>query len=241
MPVEIGNALENLKNIKEKKFGDLTIFSGQWSNEVLITIAWSGWGKVSAARATTRLLGCNLNEKPIDLVIFTGVAGGADPKLRQWDIIISSKVIQHDMDARPLFPKFVVPAIKSENLSANKFIVNWIYDALVSEKKRGLKPFGNISKGLIATGDKFISETKFLKQLCSEIKNLKAVEMEGAAFAQVAFQENIPWCILRIISDGANEEAADNFEEFLEKYGKYSWNLIEVILKVPNYQNFFHI
>jgi len=231
MPEEIGNALESLTNIKEKKYGDLTLFSGEWSKEIAITIAWSGWGKVSAARATTRLLSCDLNKKPIDFILFTGVAGGVDINLNQWDIIISSKVIQHDMDASPLFPKFVVPAIKSETLSANQFIVDWIYDSLVSVKKNNIKPFGNISKGLIATGDQFISEKKILNKLYSEIENLKAVEMEGAAFAQVAYQENIPWCILRVISDNADELAADNFEEFLEKYEQCSWNLIEIILK----------
>ncbi len=236
MPEEIGNALEHLKNIKEKKFGDLTIFSGEWSSEIFITIAWSGWGKVSAARATTRLLSCNLNSRPIDFILFTGVAGGADPFLKQWDVIISTKVIQHDMDARPMFPKFVVPAIKNEAIRANKHISDLIYKALTKENKIDLKPFGNVLKGLIATGDKFISEKKFLKQLRSEIQNLKAVEMEGAAFAQVAFQEKIPWCIIRVISDEADENAAENFQEFLEKYEKSSWKLIEIILKnIENY------
>ena len=236
MPEEIGNALEHLKNVKEKKFGDLTVYSGEWSSEIFITIAWSGWGKVSAARAATRLLSSNLNSRAIDFVLFTGVAGGADPFLKQWDVIISTKVIQHDMDARPMFPKFVVPAIKSETISANKHISDLIYNALNQEKKIELKPFGNVLKGLIATGDRFISEKKFLKQLRSEIQDLKAVEMEGAAFAQVAFQEKIPWCIMRVISDEADENAAENFQEFLEKYEKCSWKLIEIILK--NIKNF---
>ena len=69
--------------------------------------------------------------------------------------------------------------------------------------------FGNLHKGLIATGDMFISNKKKINQLSKEISHLSAVEMEGAAFAQVAFQENIPWCIIRVISDQADEDAAD--------------------------------
>ena len=95
MPEEVGAILDNLKSVKSSKFGDFEMFTGTYtlknSKEVAITTAWSGWGKVSAARATTRLLSCVLNKKPIDLLLFTGVAGGVDFKLKQWDIIISSK------------------------------------------------------------------------------------------------------------------------------------------------------
>ena len=67
-------------------------------------------GKVSAARATTRLLSVKYNKVPIDLMIFTGVAGAVNNKLKQWDIVIADSLIQHDMDARPIYDKFVIPA-----------------------------------------------------------------------------------------------------------------------------------
>ena len=113
MKEEIGTTLNKLTNISKRKFGDLEIFSGLWKsdslNKLYVSIAFSGWGKVSAARTTTRMLATDLNLKAIDTIFFTGVAGGIGNNLKQWDIIIGSQLMQHDMDARPLFEKFVLP------------------------------------------------------------------------------------------------------------------------------------
>ena len=81
-----------------------------------------------------------------------------------------------------------------------------------------LKTFGEIIKGKVATGDQFISDNKKLIQLKEEILNLDAVEMEGAAFAQVCYQEDIKWSIVRVISDKADGSAGNDFPIFLEKY-----------------------
>ena len=93
--------------MKSKKYGDFEIFTGEWVNilncKILISVAWSGWGKVSAARATTRLISNNFSDIKINLIIFTGVAGAVDLNLKQWDIVISEAVMQHDFDASPLF------------------------------------------------------------------------------------------------------------------------------------------
>ena len=92
MPEEIGSTLKNIKNISQKKFGDLHIFSGEWIHPndsliVFVTLAWSGWGKVSSARAATRILDSKIESKSVDFLIFTGVAGAAKSDLNQWDII----------------------------------------------------------------------------------------------------------------------------------------------------------
>ena len=72
------------------------------NNNLYVSFAWSGWGKVSAARAATRIIGFDFNNFPIEFLIFTGVAGAVNRNLKQWDIVIASELIQHDMDARPL-------------------------------------------------------------------------------------------------------------------------------------------
>ena len=81
MPQELGNILQNLKEIEENSFGDLKLYSGILETssykKVYISTAWSGWGKVSAARATTRICSAIYKNKRIDNVLFTGVAGGA--------------------------------------------------------------------------------------------------------------------------------------------------------------------
>ena len=242
MPEEIGTTLEHLKNIRFVKYGDLKIYSGEWKENdndktmINISVAWSGWGKVSAARAATRLIASSSQKKPIDLILFTGVAGAADSKLKQWDVIIADKVIQHDMDARPLFDKYVIPALKKDKLNISSDWLDWIYLSLKKGKSNGmLDRFGSINKGLIATGDKFISNKNTLLEISSEIPQLKAIEMEGAAVAQVAMQENIPVAITRIISDEADNSAAQSFSDFLTEYKDFSWKILNSIF--INYRN----
>ena len=97
MPEEVGVILNNLTSIKSAKYGDLELFSGKFvlnnSREILITTAWSGWGKVSAARAATRLFSSDFSSLPVDTAIFTGVAGAINRKLKKWDVILADSLI----------------------------------------------------------------------------------------------------------------------------------------------------
>lgn len=236
MPEELGTILDNLSNLEEKDYGDLKIYSGEWKNSnskrIFISAAWSGWGKVSAARATTRICSCKYRNKNIDCLLFTGVAGAAKKEIQKWDIVIADSVIQYDMDARPLFKQFEIPTLKKQVLKPTEYWFKMLHESLKDMKQdKSFSCFGDLHKGLIGTGDRFVSDKTFLKDLRVQIPNLIAVEMEGAAFAQVAFQEKINWIILRVISDEANDSADIDFSEFLEKYRKYSWELIKSFLK----------
>ena len=97
MPEEIGSTIGNLQNTTETFWGDLKITSGEWFDSgasapsVYISAAWSGWGKVSAARAATRILGTHFNQRPVDLLLFTGVAGSAKKMLT--DYVIKGKIV----------------------------------------------------------------------------------------------------------------------------------------------------
>ncbi len=234
MPQEVGTVIEKLDNVKCVKYGDLKIYSGllkmkdSYSLKIKLSVAWSGWGKVSAARAATRLISIINNEKNIDALFFTGVAGAADSLLKQWDVVIGNELIQYDLDARPLFERFVIPPLNKDKLFPSRDLADWAYSTLSASTFSGdLENFGIIKKGLIATGDTFISSNTFLSELCQAIPGLNAVEMEGAAVAQVAEQEGVPCLIIRVISDSANESAPLDFNVFLEKYQIYSWKLIE--------------
>ena len=240
MPEEIGSTLENLKNIETKTYGDLKIYSGDWcfsnksskSLNIHLSIAWSGWGKVSAARAATRLIDHKFNELKIDAIFFTGVAGAINSTLKQWDIVIAYELIQHDMDARPLFKKYEIPALKTVRIKSNKTITNWTLNTLKNSIKDGsLENFGNIYEGLIATGDKFITKKKDIENISKEMGDLFAVEMEGASVAQVAKQEKIPFQIIRVISDEANENSSEDFSKFLIKYNHHSAKLISALVE----------
>lgn len=229
MKEEIGLTLDNLNNVSKQKFGDLEIFTGTWKNnsvrKLYVSVAFSGWGKVSAARATTRMIASS--SKPLEIIFFTGVAGTISKELNQWDVVISSHLIQHDMDARPLFDKFVIPALNKSRIYSNKKWLTWTSNILQKYLEiKPFSPFGKISIGLIATGDQFINEQKKVKNLLSDNPDILAVEMEGASFAQVANQEQIPWIVIRVISDEADSEAPQKFEEFIDIYKKYSAKLV---------------
>ena len=126
MKEEIGEVVDHLNNIYKKKFGDLTIISGELllkknqTKKIYLSIAWSGWGKVSSSRAATRLIGTQYKNNNIDLILFTGVAGSLCSELNQWDIIIPNEVIQHDLDARPIFKQFYIPSLNKDLLYPNK-------------------------------------------------------------------------------------------------------------------------
>ena len=235
MPEEIGTTIDNLEHVTLTEYGDLKIYYGKLKKKVSnyesvnIFLAWSGWGKVSAARAITRILA---GKYKIDLIIFTGVAGASNENLSQWDIVIANEVIQHDMDARPFFEKFVLPPLKKAKLESNSFLNNWIFNSLTKSIKNGnLKRFGLVKKGLIATGDSFISDKSVIKRLNDELPNLDAIEMEGGAVAQVAEQEGVPWVIVRVISDNANSNSEEDFDQFLKDYVLSSWKLIDCFLQ----------
>ena len=237
MPEEIGAALSKIKHISKISFGDLTIYSGIWKENYLknfsiyLSIAWSGWGKVSSARAATRLISHSYNDKSIDLILFTGVAGAVDPSLEQWDIVVPNSLMQHDMDASPIFEKYTIPALDQSEIKPNKELFKWILDQFKEKINPNHNlPFKNIHSGLIATGDQFISDKNKINILRESIDKVIAIEMEGAAVAQVAQQENKPWIIIRVISDSADDDAPENFTEFISKYQEHSWSLIELLL-----------
>ena len=232
MPEEIGSDLSHLKDLSCSEHGDLKIHRGSWGDNVRLSLAWSGWGKVSAARAATRLLA---SDPSIDLLLFTGVAGAADPTLRQWDVVLADAVVQHDMDARPLFPRFTLPALNQDQLRPQPAWFHWAKTALLeAHGANELDGFARPRSGLIATGDRFIGDPAVLQTLRDALPNLLAVEMEGAAVAQVAEQEGVPWLVLRVISDGADEAAAQSFEDFVKRYEEKAWRLIEALLQRCN-------
>ena len=228
MPEEIGSDLSHLQQLRSEQHGDLTIHHGTWGEGIRLSLAWSGWGKVSAARAATRLIS---SVPDIDLLLFTGVAGAADPALKQWDVVLADAVVQHDMDSRPLFPRFTLPALNRAQLNPESSWLTWASRALAQAAQAGeLDEFGSPSTGLIATGDRFIGDSAVLDTLREALAGLKAVEMEGAAVAQVAEQEGMPWLVLRVISDGADASAAQSFEDFIQVYDRRAWCLLQALL-----------
>ena len=163
--------------------------------------------------------------------MFTGVAGAADPALNQWDVVLADAVVQHDMDARPLFPRFTLPALNQTDSSHIRL-------GSTGPRPLCMRPTTQASSRECTAlqwsdchGDRFIGNPAVLQTLRDALPDLRAVEMEGAAVAQVAEQEGVAWLVLRVISDGADETAAQSFEDFVKHYEQQSWRLIEALLQ----------
>jgi adenosylhomocysteine nucleosidase len=182
-------------------------------------------GKVAAAMTAAILV----DKFEVTHIVFTGVAGSADAGVRIGDLVIAETLVQHDMDVRPLFPRFQVPLTGlshfSSSLALSELLEQAASDFLAFDFAHRVSAaasaqFGlsqpQLHRGLIGSGDQFISDKMRLAQLREVLPDLLAVEMEGAAVAQVCFEMDIPFAVIRTISDHANAEAAVDFMRFVE-------------------------
>ena len=220
MEEEITPLLAYFTNIKEINFANNTYYEVKY-NGLDIVVAYSKIGKVFSTLTATIMIekfGC-------DTLLFSGVAGGINPQLEIGDLIVASKLAQHDLDITsfghpygfvPGGDVFVFTDTRLKNI------------ALDVAKENDIK----IIEGTIVTGDQFIAN-KERKKFIETTFNADAIEMEGASVAVVCDALNVPCLIIRAISDIANMDAGFNFDEFLETSAKKSANfLVKIIDKL---------
>jgi len=196
----------------------------------------SGIGKVAAASTVTSLI----QHFGVTEIVLSGVAGAADASLRVGDIVIADELIQHDMNAFPIFPKFEIPRSGKSRFATSTQLSQQLTQAAqifiaqqmnqhISTASRAQFGLGQVQimSGLIASGDQFIQDLQVLAELKQELPDLLAVEMEGAAIAQVCDDFEIPYAIMRTISDEANEHAHLDFKQFIhEVAAQYSLGIL---------------
>lgn len=196
----------------------------------------SGIGKVAAATTVTSLI----NDFKVNHIVLSGVAGAADASLKVGDIVIADELLQHDMNAFPIFPKFEIPrsgksrfathTALSEQLrhAAHAFLSSDMQQQISAPSRAQFALHqAQIQQGLIGSGDQFIQDLSVLAALKRELPDLLAVEMEGAAIAQVCDDFEIPFAIMRTISDSANEHAHHDFKQFInEVAAQYSVGIL---------------
>ena len=220
MEEEITPLLEYFTDVKKISYANNTYYEAKYNN-IDIVVAYSKIGKVfSTLTASTMIqkFGC-------DTLLFSGVAGGINPKLQIGDLIVANKLSQHDLDITAFgHPNGYVPG-GEVYVNTDKKLRNI---ALEVAKDNSIK----IIEGIIATGDQFVaSESR--KNFIQNTFKADALEMEGASVAVVCDALNIPCLILRAISDTADMDAGFNFEEFLINSAKNSANfLVKIINKL---------
>lgn len=186
-----------------------------------VVITKCGVGKVNAAVCTQILI----ERYGVDNILFTGVAGALDPKLTIGDIVISTDCMQHDMDATPL--GFSLGEIPYQEQSV--FVANPNLMELAMSTGNELFP-GKVLKGRILSGDQFIASRDKVRQLHEQLKGA-CTEMEGAAVAQVCTMYNVPFVIIRSMSDQADGSADVNFAEFTLLASENSYQMVKGIIQ----------
>lgn len=183
-----------------------------------IVLLKSGIGKVNAAMATTIL---HEQFKP-DAVINIGSAGGVDESLNVGDVVIAKEVVYHDVDVTPFQYSFGQVPQMPETFQSDSFLLKIAKEAIVKQNLQH-------AVGLIATGDTFMENERKIARVKKIFPEVLALEMEGAAIAQVCYQYNTPFIITRALSDIAGKESTLSFEAFLDKAAK---NSIEIVLEM---------
>lgn len=239
MPEETDAVVSLLQHRKEFVKGMRTYHTGD-INGIKTVVVFSRWGKVAAAATVSTLI----HQFNITELIFTGVAGAINSSLRVGDIVIAKRLVQHDMDARPLMAQFEIPLLQKTYFetaepqlqTATKAVatlletnhLQQVIAADILKEFEILKPVFHV--GDIASGDQFFSSEYQRNELIKKLPAALCVEMEGAAVAQVCYENGIPFTIIRTISDAADQHSPLDFPAFINKVaGKYSAAVISNI------------
>lgn len=220
MEEEIEPLLAHFKNVNVVEFANNKYYEVNY-NGLDIVIAYSKIGKVFASLTATTMIekfGC-------DTLLFSGVAGAINPELKIGDLIIADKLCQHDLDITAFgHPNGFVPggSVFVETSSELREV------AKVVASENDLK----VIEGTIATGDQFVHSLE-RKEFIESAFNADALEMEGASVAVICDALNVPFFVLRAISDSADGGADIDFDEFLKSSAVNSANyLIKIVDKL---------
>ena len=224
MDSEIETLLSHLENKKEEKKYGLTFYLGKLKKYEVIIVK-GGIGKVNAGRTTQVLI----SEYSPKYIINTGIGGGLNQQLKIGDIVISTDLIQHDFDVTAFgYAKgYMFIGDKKE---PTKYVADKELSEKIKKVLEKIKEGRNIFKGRILTGDLFVSSKEKREQLVQDFDGF-CCEMEGAAIAQVAFLNNIPFTVLRLISDMPDGKGPEDYNAFEKEAARLSSLALELFLE----------
>lgn len=235
MPEELAAVIDVVDAHEVVELGRRRYHRGRHHGEDVVCVI-SRIGKVAAAATTATLLARYAPRA----VVMTGLAGAVDPRLAIGDVVIADRLVQHDLDARPLFPRHEIPLLGVTELAADPALSARLAAAAarftrVAADRPELRALGitapNVHRGLVVSGDRFFSSQADVTALRALLPATLAVEMEGAAVAQVCHEHGVPFAVARVISDTADHGAALDFSRFLrDACGAYASALVEGVL-----------
>jgi adenosylhomocysteine nucleosidase len=239
MEGELRAILFQLTRPKKISVGQRDFWFGQWHGHDVVAVL-SRIGKVAAATTATALV----ERFGVREIVFTGVAGGLGLGVAVGDVVVAKHFLQHDLDVSPLFPRYEVPLYGRSRFNTD----NDLSQALALAAQNVLAdPVGLLGAptvrefsmevprlhcGLIISGDRFVSSTTESVALQQALPDALAVEMEGAAVAQVCHDYGIPFAAVRTISDRADDGAHHDFNRFMDRVAsRYSAAIVGEMLR----------
>lgn len=200
MDEEIELIKQRIKGLTEDHYLGYTFYKGVYDKHK-VTLVKSGIGKVNASIVTTLLL----SQYPIDFVVNTGTAGAISGDLEIGDVVIGSEVTFHDVD--------VTAFGYEQGQMAGMPILYHSQDELINLAEE-TNSYNRVHKGMIVTGDEFVSSLERIKEIQHNYPLALVCEMESASIAQTAYAFDIPCLIIRSVSDTADDEASIDFNAF---------------------------
>lgn len=219
MDEEVALLSENMTEKEEITVAHCLFITGKLVDKPVVLLK-SGIGKVNAAMATTIM---HERFSPTH-IINTGSAGGFSDRLQVGDVVISTQVVHHDVDVTGFdYAYGQVPGLPAMYAADTELIT-----AAITAIKSLDVQYG---EGIIATGDSFMDKPDHVAFVNGKFPSMIAAEMEAAAIAQVCYQYNKPFVIIRALSDIAGKQSSITFDQFLEKAARNASQLIIKMLK----------
>ena len=219
MPEELAYLLQHLDDAREEKVLGNSYHTGKIGSVDLVLVE-SGIGKVMSAMSVAILA----DHFQVDALINTGSAGAVANGIAVGDVVIADKLAYHDVDVTAFGYDYGQMAQQPLYFESDKKFIS-----LIQESLSKLEQTWHL--GLIATGDSFVAGEDKIKVIKEHFPQVLAVEMEGAAIAQAAHALNLPFLVIRAMSDNANHEASVSFDEFIVEAGRRSAQALMTLLQ----------
>ena len=219
--IEVNRIKEQMEDVSVTDKAGMSFFEGKWNGNDVVVVR-SGIGKVNAA-VCAQILADTFHA---DAIINTGIAGSLKNEINIGDIVLSTDAIQHDMDAQGFgYAPGVIPQMEVSDFQADEKLIE-----LAKKCCAEVCPDIQVFTGRVVSGDQFISDKKKKEWLSSQFEGLCA-EMEGAAIAQAAYLNHVPFLIIRAISDKADDSATMDYPEFEAMAAENSVKLLADIVR----------
>ena len=221
MEEEVTALKEKLTDMELLQKASMNFYSGKLNGMEAVVVR-SGIGKVNAAVCTQILA----DIFQVDAVINTGIAGSLKTEINIGDIVISTDTLQHDMDATGFgYEPGVIPQMDVSCFQADEKLLEKAVTAC-----RAVVPEIQVFTGRIVSGDQFISDRTVKERIVKQFDGM-CTEMEGAAIAQAAYLNQIPFVIIRAISDKADDSATVDYPAFERQAIAHSVALVDNFIK----------